>query len=319
MQSQIERQKKRGIAREWITVKECSSKEDTDKWMDENGGSWIRATMRIRYAKDLMATSKAFIQTSEEYDHELKDTGLSSPVKMSTEKKDEPCGGMTARVIQRKLKKELELSGISRRHNKFRKHLRQYYELHKQIPEDLEKTFVVVYKDRIITTREDGVLKFTVQFIMVFSSLKLLRRQVFWPVMQVDGTYKLMTLNYPLLVCGFSDADKRFFPTAAAISSHEGKWSYAEFMRAISKWDPERLYQPIILIADGAPAIKSACSNELPSASEECAGSMFARISIKSCQSRKSMRMRAMKSRKTWQFWHEQPATKNFMQRVKRL
>uniref|UniRef100_A0A915DCQ1 Uncharacterized protein n=1 Tax=Ditylenchus dipsaci TaxID=166011 RepID=A0A915DCQ1_9BILA len=30
MQSRIERQKKRGIAREWIPVKECSSKEDTD-------------------------------------------------------------------------------------------------------------------------------------------------------------------------------------------------------------------------------------------------------------------------------------------------
>uniref|UniRef100_A0A915DHL5 Transposase n=1 Tax=Ditylenchus dipsaci TaxID=166011 RepID=A0A915DHL5_9BILA len=33
MQSQSERQKKRGIAREWMTVKECSSKEDTDKWI----------------------------------------------------------------------------------------------------------------------------------------------------------------------------------------------------------------------------------------------------------------------------------------------
>uniref|UniRef100_A0A915D132 Uncharacterized protein n=1 Tax=Ditylenchus dipsaci TaxID=166011 RepID=A0A915D132_9BILA len=46
MQSQIKRQKKRGIAREWMTVKECSSKEDTDKWKDENGGSWIRDCRR---------------------------------------------------------------------------------------------------------------------------------------------------------------------------------------------------------------------------------------------------------------------------------
>uniref|UniRef100_A0A915CMP8 Protein tyrosine phosphatase n=1 Tax=Ditylenchus dipsaci TaxID=166011 RepID=A0A915CMP8_9BILA len=29
-----------------MTVKECSSKEDTDKWKDENGGSWIRDCRR---------------------------------------------------------------------------------------------------------------------------------------------------------------------------------------------------------------------------------------------------------------------------------
>uniref|UniRef100_A0A915CNU6 Protein FAR1-RELATED SEQUENCE n=1 Tax=Ditylenchus dipsaci TaxID=166011 RepID=A0A915CNU6_9BILA len=34
------------FAREWMTVKECSSKEDTDKWKDENGGSWIRDCRR---------------------------------------------------------------------------------------------------------------------------------------------------------------------------------------------------------------------------------------------------------------------------------
>uniref|UniRef100_A0A915CLM3 Glucosamine 6-phosphate N-acetyltransferase n=1 Tax=Ditylenchus dipsaci TaxID=166011 RepID=A0A915CLM3_9BILA len=84
--------------------------------------------------------------------------------------------------------------------------------------------------------------------------------------MQVDGTYKIMTLNYPLLVCGFSDADKRFFPTGAAISSHEGKWSYGQFTHAISRWDPVRLYEPKLLIADGAPPITSACREEFPSA-----------------------------------------------------
>uniref|UniRef100_A0A915E2X6 Uncharacterized protein n=1 Tax=Ditylenchus dipsaci TaxID=166011 RepID=A0A915E2X6_9BILA len=129
MQLQVEQPKKRGAAREWIKEckkifryfeKECKSKEDTDQWMDENNGLWIHdckrstvkfadivyycdhsgrnrpgnfnctAAMRMRYAKDLTATSMAFIQTSGEHDHDrLKDTNLSSPVKISIKNKED--------------------------------------------------------------------------------------------------------------------------------------------------------------------------------------------------------------------------------------
>uniref|UniRef100_A0A915E7X4 Uncharacterized protein n=1 Tax=Ditylenchus dipsaci TaxID=166011 RepID=A0A915E7X4_9BILA len=40
MQSRVGQRKRRGAAREWTTVKECSSKEDAYVWMAENGGSW---------------------------------------------------------------------------------------------------------------------------------------------------------------------------------------------------------------------------------------------------------------------------------------
>uniref|UniRef100_A0A915CQH4 Uncharacterized protein n=1 Tax=Ditylenchus dipsaci TaxID=166011 RepID=A0A915CQH4_9BILA len=92
MQSQIGQRKRRGAAREWTTVKECSSKEDADVWMAENGASWTcdsdnsstkfadiiyrcdhsarnrakkfncEAGMRIRYLMNLSVASKAWIQ-----------------------------------------------------------------------------------------------------------------------------------------------------------------------------------------------------------------------------------------------------------------
>ena len=140
--------------------------------------------------------------------------------------------------------------------------------------DDEDQSFVVAFRHTAIITLESGSPRTVIKFIMVFSTTKLLHRQTAWPVMKIDGTYKLMTLNYPLLViqqstcwsfylfyvfqvCGFSDAKKTFFPTSAAISSHEDTWSYCEFMRAIVRWDPEHLYEPRLLIADGAPAITS--------------------------------------------------------------
>jgi len=39
------------------------------------------------------------------------------------------------------------------------------------------------------------------QFILVFTTKKLQQRQSMSSNLQVDGTYKLSTLNYPLLVC----------------------------------------------------------------------------------------------------------------------
>uniref|UniRef100_A0A915DQB0 long-chain-fatty-acid--CoA ligase n=1 Tax=Ditylenchus dipsaci TaxID=166011 RepID=A0A915DQB0_9BILA len=60
--------------------------------------------------------------------------------------------------------------------------------------DDEDESFVVAFKEPTILTNESGEIKVVTQFVMVFSTVRLLRRQAFWPVMQVDGTYKLMTL-----------------------------------------------------------------------------------------------------------------------------
>uniref|UniRef100_A0A915DWM3 Uncharacterized protein n=1 Tax=Ditylenchus dipsaci TaxID=166011 RepID=A0A915DWM3_9BILA len=129
MQSQAIQVKKRGPARKWTTVLVCKSKEDADQWLTENKELWIYHyssetfkyanqifycdhpkknrpgnLLRIRYGKDLSAPSLALIQTTGVHDHKsLKDNGLSSPIKNSINKKDEPCRGMAARMIQQKL------------------------------------------------------------------------------------------------------------------------------------------------------------------------------------------------------------------------
>uniref|UniRef100_A0A915D5H5 Homeobox domain-containing protein n=1 Tax=Ditylenchus dipsaci TaxID=166011 RepID=A0A915D5H5_9BILA len=141
--------------------------------------------------------------------------------------------------------------------------------------EDEDQSFVVAFRHTVFIVQENEEARAVSKFIMVISTPKLLRRQVQWPVIQVDGTYKLMTLNYPLLVCGFSDADKRFFPTGAAIASHEDKWCYGEFLKSIARWDPEKLYKPRLLIADGASQIANACHAELPTAQRGCATFML--------------------------------------------
>uniref|UniRef100_A0A915CRU7 PH domain-containing protein n=1 Tax=Ditylenchus dipsaci TaxID=166011 RepID=A0A915CRU7_9BILA len=127
--------KKRGLARKWTTVLVCKSKEDADQWLTETksfgyicqpifycdhskknrpGNFQCEANMRIRYGKDLSAPSLALIQTTGVHDHKsLKDNGLSSPIKNSINEKDEPCRGMTARMIQQKLQTEPCVSGFS--------------------------------------------------------------------------------------------------------------------------------------------------------------------------------------------------------------
>uniref|UniRef100_A0A915CRX0 Uncharacterized protein n=1 Tax=Ditylenchus dipsaci TaxID=166011 RepID=A0A915CRX0_9BILA len=77
------------------------------------GNFQCEANMRIRYGKDLSAPSLALIQTTGVHDHKsLKDNGLSSPIKNSINEKDEPCRGMTARMIQQKLQTEPCVSGL---------------------------------------------------------------------------------------------------------------------------------------------------------------------------------------------------------------
>uniref|UniRef100_A0A915DW58 Uncharacterized protein n=1 Tax=Ditylenchus dipsaci TaxID=166011 RepID=A0A915DW58_9BILA len=179
--------------------------------------------MRIRYGKYLSAPSLASIQTTGVHDHKsLKDNGLSSPIKNSINEKDEPCRGMTARMIQQKL----QLPTIKQIHNQKAynakkrgfsdtlslEDLQKYYDDHKEIPADEDQSFVVAFRHTVFIVQENEEARAVSKFIMVISTPKLLRRQVQWPVIQVDGTYKLMTLNYPLLVCGFSDADKSRFP-----------------------------------------------------------------------------------------------------------
>lgn len=63
----------------------------------------------------------------------------------------------------------------------------------------------------------------------------------------------VVELPNPLFqLCGLSDANKRFYPTAVAISSHEDAWCYKKFLQSIATFNTDQIYQPRMLIADGA-------------------------------------------------------------------
>uniref|UniRef100_A0A915E1D5 Uncharacterized protein n=1 Tax=Ditylenchus dipsaci TaxID=166011 RepID=A0A915E1D5_9BILA len=177
----------------------------------------------------------------------LRDNGLSSPVKESINAKDKPSRGMTARMIQQKLQlptiKQIQnRKSYNAQKNGFSntlslEDLQKYYDEKKQIPVDEDQSFVVAFRHTVIIVLENGEAKAVSKFIMVILTPKLLRRQVQWPV------------------CGFSEADKKFFPTGSAIASHEDKWCYGVFLKSIARWDPDRLYLTRLFIADGSAQI----------------------------------------------------------------
>uniref|UniRef100_A0A915CY16 PiggyBac transposable element-derived protein domain-containing protein n=1 Tax=Ditylenchus dipsaci TaxID=166011 RepID=A0A915CY16_9BILA len=79
--------------------------------------------------------------------------------------------------------------------------VKDYFEMNKKVPADENQPYAVSFKHRAMTVRDDdGVEKPSAQFYLVITANKLQRRQATWSSIQVDGTYKLMTLCYSLLV-----------------------------------------------------------------------------------------------------------------------
>lgn len=82
----------------------------------------------------------------------------------------------------------------------------------------------------------------------------------------IDATYKLNWLGYPLIVLGTVDRQKHFHPTMYACSSHETTNDYSFVFRSLKngivKYYPNALFEPKVLIADGADAIRNAFYKE---------------------------------------------------------
>lgn len=85
----------------------------------------------------------------------------------------------------------------------------------------------------------------------------------------IDATYKLNWHGFPLIVVGTVDRLKRFHPVAYACSTNETTADY-EFVFEAIRDATENIYghkfEPKILIADGADAIRNAFYNAFPSA-----------------------------------------------------
>uniref|UniRef100_A0A915EBI9 MULE transposase domain-containing protein n=1 Tax=Ditylenchus dipsaci TaxID=166011 RepID=A0A915EBI9_9BILA len=126
--------------------------------------------------------------------------------------------------------------------------LKTYAEANSRVPEeDDDKSFVCAFASSIIDQKQVFCLTWTTQ--------KLRRMQHLSKVIQVDATYKLNWHGFPVMVCGFSDAEQHFFATHLALVSNENTWCYERFFEAISALN----YIPEIIMGDGDTTISASC------------------------------------------------------------
>ena len=78
--------------------------------------------------------------------------------------------------------------------------------------------------------------------------------------LHIDATYKIVNSRFPIMICGFSDPNHRFFPVFLALSSNEDGWAYTALLQAAMRTMTEN----ITIIGDAAKPITAACeANEL--------------------------------------------------------
>ena len=54
-------------------------------------------------------------------------------------------------------------------------------------------------------------------------------------VFHCDGTYKVVKLEYPLIVFGVSDINRKFYPIAFMFTSHEMNGDYVSFFKSLKE------------------------------------------------------------------------------------
>ncbi len=93
------------------------------------------------------------------------------------------------------------------------------------------------------------------RFRIVLTSKQLLEHASGAEVRQIqaDATYKLIWQGFPVLIFGFSNANKRFHPLSIAISSHEAEDDFRFAFQALKQEITE--LNPEFCLSDGATAI----------------------------------------------------------------
>lgn len=126
-----------------------------------------------------------------------------------------------------------------------------FYEENKAIPADQDKAFVVDFQ-----RSETGA---TDNWIRIFvSTTRLLENAVDAECIHADGTYKLNSLNYPLIVVGVTDKARRFHLIGLALTKRETKEDYAFVFGAVKNAMFKQLGRSIVAgasISDSSPAI----------------------------------------------------------------
>ena len=102
-----------------------------------------------------------------------------------------------------------------------------------------------------------------------FTSLKLLRRVEYFNnggVFHLDATYKIIKHCFPLIIFGFTDVSRQFYPVCYMFTSHETTIDYINFFKALL--DAFSLigvtFEPEYMIIDASNAMANAIKKIFP-------------------------------------------------------
>lgn len=142
--------------------------------------------------------------------------------------------------------------------------LMTWCEKNKEIPSDENQGFV-------IGSESSGIQK-DLSFRFVLSTLFLLNLLKSQKKICIDATYKLNWLGFPLMVLGTIDRAKRFHPLIYACCSHEKGLDFEFIFKSVKNAIKTHFnydFEPEMMIADGADAIRNAFYNSFASAKHD--------------------------------------------------
>ncbi|RNA28508.1 hypothetical protein BpHYR1_012213, partial [Brachionus plicatilis] len=127
--------------------------------------------------------------------------------------------------------------------------LKNWCDSHNAIPDDLDEVFAV--SEFKITPDE-------LTFKIFLTTKRLISFTTKCKHIATDATYKLLWLNFPVLLCGTNDSDNTFHPFGVLLSRYETESEFAYMFRTCKNLSFE-LYghdlDPSVLLADAAGAI----------------------------------------------------------------
>jgi hypothetical protein len=82
----------------------------------------------------------------------------------------------------------------------------------------------------------------------------------------IDATYKIVKYNYPLIVFGFTDIERKFFPLCFMYSSHETELDYDHFFLSFAELCDmlEINFQPKFIVTDAWQATANSITKLFP-------------------------------------------------------
>lgn len=151
--------------------------------------------------------------------------------------------------------------------------LHSFFEANKTVPEDSDVPFCIDFFIELKKGKADPnkLNEDDLIFSAIFTTKRLLENTLNAHNIHVDGTYKLNYENYPLLVFGTTDKERKFHLIALAISSNENTAAFEFCFESLEQSVADLFIKSIpaeVLVSDACEAIKVAFRRAFPNAKE---------------------------------------------------